>query len=163
MYVLTDTPHYMMYWHTVLSLPFFQKILSEHAGPISSKQNRLANPLRPSGPDIAVEKPRSSLSPLTNSLLEQLEARIKELKAWLRDTELLIFNSCLREHKDASEQLQSFKVGRALILSLQNPLAALTEIHWFTKLLDGQITSRYFPLCLGPISWLTLCLPTWHG
>lgn len=116
MYVLTDTPHYVMYWHTVLSLPFLQKILSEHAGPISFQQNRLPNTLLPSGPDIAVEKPRSSLSPLTNSLLEQLEARIKELKAWLRDTELLIFNSCLREHKDASEQLQSFKVGRASFL-----------------------------------------------
>lgn len=103
----------------MLSLPFFQKILSEHAGPTSSQQNRLAgaNTFLPSGPDIAVEKPRSSLSPLTNSLLQQLEARIKELKAWLRDTELLIFNSCLREHKDASEQLQSFKVGRALFLS----------------------------------------------
>lgn len=57
-----------------------------------------------------MDNPRSALSPLTNSLLEQLEARIKELKAWLRDTELLIFNSCLRENKDASEQLQSFKV-----------------------------------------------------
>lgn len=54
---------------------------------------------------------RSSLSPLTNSLLEQLEARIKELKVWLRDTELLIFNSCLREHKDAAQQLHSFKVA----------------------------------------------------
>ncbi|MEQ2229825.1 A-kinase anchor protein 6 [Ilyodon furcidens] len=46
---------------------------------------------------------------MTNSLLEQLEARIKELKAWLRDTELLIFNSCLRHEKDAFEQLPSFK------------------------------------------------------
>lgn len=60
-----------------------------------------------------LENPRSSLSPLTNSLLEQLEARIKELKVWLRDTELLIFNSCLREHKDARQQLQSFKVATA--------------------------------------------------
>lgn len=58
----------------------------------------------------AAEDPRSVLSPLTNSLLEQLEAQIKDLKAWLRDTELLIFNSCLRQ-KDASLQLPSFKVG----------------------------------------------------
>ncbi len=64
------------------------------------------------GRGVAVENPRSALSPLTNSLLEQLEARIKELKVWLRDTELLIFNSCLRQNKDASQQLQSFKVGR---------------------------------------------------
>lgn len=63
-----------------------------------------------------MENSRAALSPLTNSLLEQLEARIKELKTWLRDTELLIFNSCLKEHKDASEQLQSFKVGRAALL-----------------------------------------------
>ncbi|XP_013856022.1 A-kinase anchor protein 6, partial [Austrofundulus limnaeus] len=60
------------------------------------------------GQGAAAEDPRSVLSPLTNSLLEQLEARIKELKAWLRDTELLIFNSCLRQ-KDASLQLPSFK------------------------------------------------------
>lgn len=63
-----------------------------------------------------MENSRAALSPLTNSLLEQLEARIKELKTWLRDTELLIFNSCLKEHKDASEQLQSFKVRRAALL-----------------------------------------------
>lgn len=66
-----------------------------------------------------MENPRSALSPLTTSLLEQLEARIKELKAWLRDTELLIFNSCLRQNKDASEQLQSFKVGRASFRELR--------------------------------------------
>uniref|UniRef100_UPI0037E78154 A-kinase anchor protein 6 n=1 Tax=Semicossyphus pulcher TaxID=241346 RepID=UPI0037E78154 len=88
-----------------------EKILSEHSGPGSSEQNRSANvnSLLVGGRGIAVENPRSALSPLTNSLLEQLEARIKELKAWLRDTELLIFNSCLRQDKDASEQLQSFK------------------------------------------------------
>lgn len=112
------TLHDVLTHNSVLSFPFFQKILSEHSGPISSQQNRPTgtNSLLPGGRDVAVEKPRASLSPLTNSLLEQLEARIKELKAWLRDTELLIFNSCLREHKDASQQLQSFKVGRALFL-----------------------------------------------
>ncbi|CAF90873.1 unnamed protein product, partial [Tetraodon nigroviridis] len=47
----------------------------------------------------------------SNALLEQLEARVKELKVWLRDTELLIFNSCLREHKEAAQQLHSFKQG----------------------------------------------------
>ncbi|XP_039993373.1 A-kinase anchor protein 6 [Xiphias gladius] len=88
-----------------------EKILSEHSGPSSSKQNRSANvsSLLVGGQGVTVENPRAALSPLTNSLLEQLEARIKELKAWLRDTELLIFNSCLRQDKDASEQLQSFK------------------------------------------------------
>ncbi|XP_049918156.1 A-kinase anchor protein 6 [Epinephelus moara] len=90
-----------------------EKILSEHSGPSSSsQQNQSANmnSLLVGGRGVAaVENPRSALSPLTNSLLEQLEARIKELKAWLRDTELLIFNSCLGRDKDASEQLQSFK------------------------------------------------------
>ncbi|CAK6979745.1 LOW QUALITY PROTEIN: uncharacterized protein LOC128375794, partial [Scomber scombrus] len=87
------------------------KILSEHSGPGSSHQSRSFSSasLLVGGPDAAAENPRSALSPLTNSLLEQLEARIKELKAWLRDTELLIFNSCLRQGKDASAQLQSFK------------------------------------------------------
>lgn len=95
---------------------FSQKILSEHSAPIPSQQYESANmnSLLVSSGGVAVENPRSALSPLTTSLLEQLEARIKELKAWLRDTELLIFNSCLRQDKDASEQLQSFKVGRAV-------------------------------------------------
>lgn len=102
----------------------FQKILSEHSAPGSSRRNQAASAgsLLVAGGDgdgggdgggggVAVENPRSALSPLTNSLLEQLEARIKELKSWLRDTELLIFNSCLRQDKEAVEQLQSFKVG----------------------------------------------------
>ncbi|KAM7403768.1 hypothetical protein PAMA_004276 [Pampus argenteus] len=88
-----------------------EKILSEHSGPGSSQQSQSSanNFLLVGSRDAAVENPRSALSPLTNSLLEQLEARIKELKAWLRDTELLIFNSCLRQDKDASAQLESFK------------------------------------------------------
>ncbi|XP_070699065.1 A-kinase anchor protein 6 [Pempheris klunzingeri] len=89
-----------------------EKILSEHSGPGSSQQNQSANNnslLVGGRGGAAEENPRSALSPLTNSLLEQLETRIKELKAWLRDTELLIFNSCLRQDKDAAEQLQSFK------------------------------------------------------
>uniref|UniRef100_A0A674ML43 A-kinase anchoring protein 6 n=1 Tax=Takifugu rubripes TaxID=31033 RepID=A0A674ML43_TAKRU len=87
-----------------------EKILSEHSGS-GSQRTQSANPkssLLEVHRDV-LENPRSSLSPLTNALLEQLEARIKELKVWLRDTELLIFNSCLREHKDAAQQLQSFK------------------------------------------------------
>ncbi|KAM9842565.1 A-kinase anchor protein 6 [Aulostomus maculatus] len=85
-----------------------EKILSEHSGSTSSSSANM-NSLLFGSRAAAVENPRSALSPLTNSLLEQLEARIKQLKAWLRDTELLIFNSCLRQDKDASAQLQSFK------------------------------------------------------
>ncbi|XP_069008920.1 A-kinase anchor protein 6 [Embiotoca jacksoni] len=88
-----------------------ETILLEHSGFGSSekKQSSNVNALLVGGRGVGSENPRSALSPLTNSLLEQLEARIKELKAWLRDTELLIFNSCLRQDKDASEQLQNFK------------------------------------------------------
>lgn len=82
-----------------------------------------------------MENSRTALSPLTNSLLEQLEARIKELKTWLRDTELLIFNSCLKEHKDASEQLQSFKVGRSALL-----VQFLYNLHLFHPLLLSLTT-----------------------
>lgn len=104
-------PDFFLPPHPPTLFSFFQKILSEHAGP-SSEQNqssRMKGQLVGSQ-GVTVDNPRSALSPLTNSLLEQLEARIKELKAWLRDTELLIFNSCLRQDKDAPEQLQSFKV-----------------------------------------------------
>ncbi|KAF3845484.1 hypothetical protein F7725_008647 [Dissostichus mawsoni] len=90
------------------------KILSEHSGPSSSSSSsssQLANmnSLEVRGHGAVQENPRSALSPLTNSLLEQLEARIKDLKGWLRDTELLIFNSCLGRETDAKEQLHSFK------------------------------------------------------
>lgn len=42
---------------------------------------------------------RGLLSPGTNSMVAQLELKIKELKGWLRDTELFIFNLNLREDK----------------------------------------------------------------
>lgn len=89
-----------------------QTILSEHSGSgpqLSQPKSSLLDAPR----DVS-GKPRASLSPLTTSLLEQLEARVKELKVWLRDTELLIFNSCLREHQDAAQQLHSFQVAAAL-------------------------------------------------
>ncbi|KAJ4920962.1 hypothetical protein JOQ06_021999, partial [Pogonophryne albipinna] len=95
-------------------LPELKKILSEHSGPSSSSsssQSANMNCLEVRGHGAAEENPRSALSPLTNALLEQLEARIKDLKAWLRDTELLIFNSCLGRETDAKEQLHSFKTG----------------------------------------------------
>ncbi|XP_069640118.1 A-kinase anchor protein 6 isoform X4 [Haliaeetus albicilla] len=57
--------------------------------------------------------PRDLLSPESGSLVRQLEVRIKELKGWLRDTELFIFNSCLRQENEgtmnAEKQLQYFK------------------------------------------------------
>ncbi|XP_026520090.1 A-kinase anchor protein 6 [Notechis scutatus] len=56
---------------------------------------------------------RDLLSPESGNLVRQLEVRIKELKGWLRDTELFIFNSCLRQENEgtmnAEKQLQYFK------------------------------------------------------
>uniref|UniRef100_A0A8C6X7U0 A-kinase anchor protein 6 n=1 Tax=Naja naja TaxID=35670 RepID=A0A8C6X7U0_NAJNA len=56
---------------------------------------------------------RDLLSPESGNLVRQLEVRIKELKGWLRDTELFIFNSCLRQETEgtmnAEKQLQYFK------------------------------------------------------
>ncbi|KAK2826798.1 hypothetical protein Q5P01_021012 [Channa striata] len=77
---------------------------------------------------VPVGNPRSALSPVTNSLLEQLDARIKELKAWLRDTELLIFNSCLRQDKDTSEQLQSFKSLCAEVRARRRGMASILKL-----------------------------------
>ncbi|XP_029454787.1 A-kinase anchor protein 6 isoform X2 [Rhinatrema bivittatum] len=57
--------------------------------------------------------PRDVLSPESGNLVRELEVQIKELKGWLRETELFIFNSCLRRQKggemDAEKQLQYFK------------------------------------------------------
>ncbi|XP_047467078.1 A-kinase anchor protein 6 [Mugil cephalus] len=81
-----------------------EKILSDHSGPSSVSWNHVSRELA-----VPPQTPLAALSPPSPLLLEQLESRIKELKVWLRDTELLIFNHCLRQDKDASEQLQSFK------------------------------------------------------
>ncbi|KAG7466473.1 hypothetical protein MATL_G00165170 [Megalops atlanticus] len=56
------------------------------------------------GPSSPAQDPRALLSLETKSMLGQLESRIKELKAWLRDTELFIFNSCLRQERQQSPQ-----------------------------------------------------------
>ncbi|KAM9340921.1 A-kinase anchor protein 6 [Symphorus nematophorus] len=157
-----------------------EKILSEHSGPGSSQKNQSTanmNSLLVSSRGVAaVENPRSALSPLTNSLLEQLEARIKELKAWLRDTELLIFNSCLRQHKDASEQLQSFKSlcsevrarrrGVSSVLKLcqkllqqsqSGPMAEVgpeAEQHWEAlQLLSINLERRWEAIVMQALQW----------
>uniref|UniRef100_A0A665XA87 A kinase (PRKA) anchor protein 6 n=1 Tax=Echeneis naucrates TaxID=173247 RepID=A0A665XA87_ECHNA len=112
---------------------------------------------------VAVENPRSALSPLTNSLLEQLEARIKELKAWLRDTELLIFNSCLRQDKDASEQLQSFKSlcldvrarrrGVASVLKLCQKLLQQSQHREALQLLSINLERRWEAIVMQALQW----------
>lgn len=70
--------------------------------------------------------PRDLLSPESGSLVRQLEVRIKELKGWLRDTELFIFNSCLRQENEgtmnAEKQLQYFKVIKKTIIAFVEKL-----------------------------------------
>ncbi|KAM9707476.1 A-kinase anchor protein 6 isoform 2-T2 [Menidia menidia] len=87
-----------------------EKILSDHLGLNSSEQSASSdvNTLV-WDQSSAFENAHSSPSARSNSLLDQLEARIKELKTWLRETELLIFNSCLRRDRDMSNQMQNFK------------------------------------------------------
>uniref|UniRef100_A0A3Q4I7F0 A-kinase anchor protein 6-like n=1 Tax=Neolamprologus brichardi TaxID=32507 RepID=A0A3Q4I7F0_NEOBR len=115
------------------------------------------------GRGVTVENPRSALSPLTNSLLEQLEARIKELKAWLRDTELLIFNSCLRQDKDASEQLQSFKPlcsdiqarrrGVSSVLKLCQKLLQQSQHREALQLLSINLERRWEAIVMQALQW----------
>uniref|UniRef100_A0A3Q3IVH3 A kinase (PRKA) anchor protein 6 n=1 Tax=Monopterus albus TaxID=43700 RepID=A0A3Q3IVH3_MONAL len=116
-----------------------------------------------SGGGVPVQNPRSALSPLTNLLLEQLEARIKELKAWLRDTELLIFNSCLRQDKDASEQLQSFKSlcsevrarrrGVASVLKLCQKLLQQSQHREALQLLSINLERRWEAIVMQALQW----------
>uniref|UniRef100_A0AAV2JCL7 Uncharacterized protein n=1 Tax=Knipowitschia caucasica TaxID=637954 RepID=A0AAV2JCL7_KNICA len=87
-----------------------------------------------------------TLSPLTTSLLQQLEARIKELKSWLRDTELLIFNSCLCNHKEPEQQLASFKSLCADIRARRRAVASVLKLC--QKLLQQNQVSP--TLELGP-------------
>uniref|UniRef100_A0A3B5L1Q6 Uncharacterized protein n=1 Tax=Xiphophorus couchianus TaxID=32473 RepID=A0A3B5L1Q6_9TELE len=120
-----------------------KRIGTELPIPCSSEQklSSNANTLLVSGQDVAAESPRSALSPMTNSLLEQLEARIKELKAWLRDTELLIFNSCLRQETCAFEQLSSFKSLCSEIGSRRRGVASVLKLC--QKLLCNLLNSQH--------------------
>lgn len=86
-----------------------QKTLAEHVEPSAGRHSQ-----------------RDLLSPDTNRMVTQLETRIKELKSWLRETELFIFNMNLRPEAEPceqrgpqdSKQLQHFKVRTTLHLHL---------------------------------------------
>nr|XP_014350188.1 PREDICTED: A-kinase anchor protein 6 isoform X2 [Latimeria chalumnae] len=86
--------------------------------------------------------PRDLLSPESGSLVRQLEVRIKELKGWLRDTELFIFNSCLRQESegtmDAEKQLQYFKSLCCEIKQRRRGVASVLRLC--QRLLDDQDT-----------------------
>ncbi|KAM3918609.1 A-kinase anchor protein 6 [Leptodactylus fuscus] len=48
--------------------------------------------------------PRPVLSPGSGNLVQQLDQRVKELKSWLRDTELALYNSSLRVGKEQNHK-----------------------------------------------------------
>lgn len=90
-----------------------------------SNQKTLAEHVEPT---VGQRSQRELLSPDTSRMVTQLESRIKELKSWLRETELFIFNLNLRpdaqqcesstqdtddpQHDpQATKQLQHFKVS----------------------------------------------------
>ncbi|XP_043929820.1 A-kinase anchor protein 6 isoform X2 [Protopterus annectens] len=85
---------------------------------------------------------RDLLSPVSNGLVRKLELRIKELKGWLRDTELFIFNSCLRQEKegtmDAPKQLQYFKSLCSEVKQRRRGIASVLRLC--QRLLDDQET-----------------------
>uniref|UniRef100_A0A8D0NPL1 A-kinase anchor protein 6 n=1 Tax=Sus scrofa TaxID=9823 RepID=A0A8D0NPL1_PIG len=91
--------------------------------------------------------PRDLLSPESGSLVRQLEVRIKELKGWLRDTELFIFNSCLRQEKEgtmnAEKQLQYFKSLCCEIKQRRRGVASILRLC--QHLLDDRETCNVNP------------------
>ncbi|XP_036209354.1 A-kinase anchor protein 6 isoform X2 [Myotis myotis] len=119
--------------------------------------------------------PRDLLSPESGSLVRQLEVRIKELKGWLRDTELFIFNSCLRQEKEgtmsAEKQLQYFQSlcgeikqrrrGVASILRLCQHLldggeaCNLSADHQPMQLIIVNLERRWEAIVMQAVQWQT--------
>ncbi|XP_012384633.2 A-kinase anchor protein 6 isoform X1 [Dasypus novemcinctus] len=119
--------------------------------------------------------PRDLLSPESGSLVRQLEVRIKELKGWLRDTELFIFNSCLRQEKEgtmnAEKQLHYFKSlcceikqrrrGVASILRLCQHLlddretCNLNADHQPMQLIIVNLERRWEAIVMQAVQWQT--------
>uniref|UniRef100_A0A669PM43 A-kinase anchor protein 6 n=1 Tax=Phasianus colchicus TaxID=9054 RepID=A0A669PM43_PHACC len=119
--------------------------------------------------------PRDLLSPESGSLVRQLEVRIKELKGWLRDTELFIFNSCLRQENEgtmnAEKQLQYFKSlcceikqrrrGVASVLRLCQHLlddqetCNLSADHQSMQLIIVNLERRWEAIVMQAVQWQT--------
>ncbi|XP_051001906.1 LOW QUALITY PROTEIN: A-kinase anchor protein 6 [Acomys russatus] len=118
--------------------------------------------------------PRDLLSPESGSLVRQLEVRIKELKRWLRDTELFIFNSCLRQEKEGTspeKQLQYFKSlcheikqrrrGVASVLRLCQHLlddrdtCNLNADHQPMQLIIVNLERRWEAIVMQAVQWRT--------
>ncbi|KAM9012727.1 A-kinase anchor protein 6 isoform 3-T5 [Ara ararauna] len=119
--------------------------------------------------------PRDLLSPESGSLVRQLEVRIKELKGWLRDTELFIFNSCLRQENEgtmnAEKQLQYFKSlcceikqrrrGVASVLRLcqhlldEQETCNLNADHQSMQLIIVNLERRWEAIVMQAVQWQT--------
>ncbi|XP_061853529.1 A-kinase anchor protein 6 isoform X2 [Colius striatus] len=119
--------------------------------------------------------PRDLLSPESSSLVRQLEVRIKELKGWLRDTELFIFNSCLRQENEGTmnteKQLQYFKSlcceikqrrrGVASVLRLCQHLlddqetCNLNADHQSMQLIIVNLERRWEAIVMQTVQWQT--------
>ncbi|XP_039207810.1 A-kinase anchor protein 6 isoform X2 [Crotalus tigris] len=118
---------------------------------------------------------RDLLSPESGSLVRQLEVRIKELKGWLRDTELFIFNSCLRQENEgtmnAEKQLQYFKslcceikqrrrgVGSVLRLCQHllddQDTCSLNADHQSMQLIIVNLERRWEAIIMQAVQWQT--------
>ncbi|XP_063102616.1 A-kinase anchor protein 6 isoform X2 [Cavia porcellus] len=153
--------------------------LLEKVDSINEKWELLGKTLREKIQDTMVghsgSGPRDLLSPESGSLVRQLEVRIKELKGWLRDTELFIFNSCLRQEKEgtmnAEKQLQYFKSlcreikqrrrGVASILRLCQHLlddretCNLSADHQPMQLIIVNLERRWEAIVMQAVQWQT--------
>ncbi|XP_029106467.1 A-kinase anchor protein 6 [Scleropages formosus] len=151
----------------------------ERASALVQKWDRLQRTLGElvgaSNPSSPIQEPRGLLSPETSSMLRQLESRIKELRGWLRDTELFIFNSCLRhdhEHDpQAGKELQYFKSlcsevrerhrGMASVLRLCQKLleeqerAGPDSEHQALQLLTVNLERRWEAIVMQALQWQT--------
>ncbi|MBN3277308.1 AKAP6 protein, partial [Polyodon spathula] len=118
--------------------------LEDKVGALTKKWDLLEKSLRERMPGRGTEQtgvgPRDLLSPETGSLVRQLEVRVKVLKGWLRDTELFIFNSCLRKEKEETlhtqKQLQYFKSLCCEIRQRRRGIASVLRLC--QRLLDDQ-------------------------
>ncbi|XP_030070409.1 A-kinase anchor protein 6 [Microcaecilia unicolor] len=118
--------------------------------------------------------PRDVLSPESGKLVKELEVQIKELKGWLRETELFIFNSCLRREKGemvAEKQLQYFKSlcceikqrrrGVSSILRLCQHLLENQETcnldadHQSMQLIIVNLERRWEAIVMQAVQWQT--------
>ncbi|XP_043119708.1 A-kinase anchor protein 6 isoform X3 [Puntigrus tetrazona] len=129
----------------------------QRLGSLRSKWDQLEKTLAEHvEPSVGQRSQRELLSPDTNRMVTQLESRIKELKSWLRETELFIFNLNLRpeaQHCEsgsqdaddpqhdpqATKQLQHFKVPENLIEPSLMELHGQTEDSWEWDEMDMTI------------------------